>query len=85
VLEWNLLKTFIEADKDKGDDSRCVFLYKYFLEDTMPLKNYKVQVAKDNGKLKSDGHFDYEEKEFEFGKWKHSVQKKPRPIDWIGT
>jgi hypothetical protein len=84
VLEWQTLKIFIEADRDKGDDSRCVFLHKYFKQ-SMPLRNHKVQVAKGNGKLGKDGHFDYEEKDYAFGKWENIKQNQPRAIDWIST
>jgi hypothetical protein len=84
VLEWQVLRAFIEQDIEK-DDSRCSFLYKHFLTNDMPLKNHKVQVAKNNGKLKADGHSDYEEKEYEFAKWQNKAMPKPRAIDWIGT
>jgi hypothetical protein len=84
VLEWQLLTKFIEEDKDKDDTSRCAHLYKYFLKD-LPTFDYKIKVAKDDGKLDSNDHFEYEEKEYEFSKWDVKAQTKPRMIDWIST
>tara|TARA_R110002003_G_scaffold9_6_gene395 strand:+ start:1184 stop:1669 length:486 start_codon:yes stop_codon:yes gene_type:complete len=85
VLEWQMLQTFIEADEDKGANSRCAFLYTYFQDSLqMPSGGYKVQVAKDSGKLTND-HFDYEEKDYAYQRWKVGTRKTPRAIDWIGT
>jgi hypothetical protein len=85
VLEWQLLSMFIEEDtKTAGDNSRCVFLYKYFVNEKMPMDKHKVQSAKDNGKL-TNGHFVYEETEVDFSKWNNKAQKEPRAIDWIST
>ncbi|KAI8935007.1 hypothetical protein NX059_008673 [Plenodomus lindquistii] len=82
VLEWQLLQIFIEADIGKGDKSRCAFLLEHFQAD-FPKTKHKVQVAKNNGALAKSGHFDYEEKDFEFDKWRHNGQMNPRMIDWI--
>jgi hypothetical protein len=62
VLEWQMLQDFIEEDKDKGDNSRCAHLLKYFTQ-SMPLDDIEVEVAKDYKKaLKFGEHFDYEKK-----------------------
>ena len=82
VLEWQLLKQFIEADKKRGDESRCAHLYQYFLEE-IPKASYKVKVAKNNGKLEKNNHFEYEEKDYSFDKWTNKEQDVPRAIDWI--
>jgi hypothetical protein len=83
VLEWHLLKDFIEEDIGKGENSRCALLWKFFLKTNMPKIKHKVQVAKDNGKLESDGHFIYEEKDYDFSKWKHDKNTVPTTMDWI--
>jgi hypothetical protein len=83
VLEWQLLAQFITADMDKGPDSRCAFLKKYFIEEKLEMKTYKVKVAKDNGKLGTNGHFDYEDGDYLFSKYVSKSQKEPRAIDWI--
>jgi hypothetical protein len=69
-LEWQLLKTFIDSDKDKGDQSLCVHLYKYFLE-TFLEKKPTVKVAKNNGEIdKPTKRFDYDDDVvYDFAKW----------------
>jgi hypothetical protein len=91
VLEWQLLKQFIQDDMDQGAQSRCAFLYTYFIDNKMPRKTHKVQVAKQNAvnvppELDKNGHFDYEEASYDFSKWNtvYGV-KDPRAIDWICT
>jgi hypothetical protein len=83
VLEWQVFKQFVEADKDKNDDSRCALLQKYFKQN-LPSFDYKVQVAKGSGELNSKyDRFYYEEKKYEFGKFKVGTNTQPRMIDWI--
>jgi len=84
VLEWQLLKSFIEADKIRSSKSRCAFMHKFFINPDFPRSQHRVQVAKDNGKLGKDGKFQFEEKQYDFSDWKIMDQKDPRPIDWIG-
>ncbi|KAH7090484.1 hypothetical protein FB567DRAFT_546679 [Paraphoma chrysanthemicola] len=83
VLEWQLLAQFIQEDRHKGAGSRCAFIWKYFTQKKMDLKAYKVKIAKNKGKLDSDGHFEYEDGEFLFDKYENSEQKEPRAIEWI--
>ncbi|KAH8711916.1 hypothetical protein GQ44DRAFT_776460 [Phaeosphaeriaceae sp. PMI808] len=83
VLEWQLLKRFIEADKDSMN-SRCWLLFE-FLSEPMPKGAFKVKVAKNDGKLDKDNHFEYEDKDHSLDKWKHEVVKVPRVIDWISN
>jgi len=92
VLEWQLLKKFIEEDKG-ATDSRCVFMYKYFVDPSQAIRNkkFKVKAAKDYGKLNTKDQFDYEDKDHDFSKFRHDVQDKNgktvqvdlRPIDYI--
>lgn len=85
VLEWQLLKTFIEADKENGPTSRCAFMEKFFLDEIkgIPRTKHKVQVAKDDGRLGKDNKFEFEERLYDFDQWTSKTQKVPRPIDWI--
>jgi hypothetical protein len=67
MLEWQLSKKFMDADKykpgtdpklmDTNPDSRCIFLYNGVLKN-LEKKKYKFQVATENGDLKSEGHFE---------------------------
>lgn len=96
VLEWQLFADFIEADIEKEEDSRCVFLYKFFDDTPLPEQNYKIQAAVQAPKppatqkyapvLKQNGHFDYEQVEYDFAKWQSPKGTKPDPraIDYIG-
>ncbi|KAH7075650.1 hypothetical protein BKA63DRAFT_603011 [Paraphoma chrysanthemicola] len=84
VLEWQMLGQFLQEDKEKGADSRCAFLYKYFVQKRMELKTYKVKAAKDKGKLTSKNRFDYEEVDYLFSKYDNKAQVDARVIDWIG-
>ncbi|EAT79447.2 hypothetical protein SNOG_13120 [Parastagonospora nodorum SN15] len=80
VLEWHLLKDFIEEDKELNEKSRCAHLYKWFLK-SMPKGNIKVKVAKNDGelgkkdrsknneKLETKDRFTYEEKDYTLDKW----------------
>lgn len=82
ILEWQLLRDFIEADKSLGSSSRCAHLEKWFLE-PMPKTNYKVKVAKNSGELQSNDHFDYEDMDHGFSRWENKDQPVPRYIEWI--
>lgn len=84
VLEWQLLKLFIDEDQKKGSESRCWSLLKHFNEE-LPKASYSVKVAKNNGKLGTDNHFEFESKDHSFDGWENKDQIKPRLIDWIGT
>jgi hypothetical protein len=78
-----LLTRFIEEDMAKDDASRCAFLSKYLRID-LPQFDYKVPVAKDSTKLNNKGQFDYDDEEYDFGKWKVNGQLRPRMIDSVG-
>ncbi|KAH7346961.1 hypothetical protein BKA66DRAFT_433113 [Pyrenochaeta sp. MPI-SDFR-AT-0127] len=81
VLEWQLLKAFINADKDKKDESRCALLLKYFNE-PIPIADHNVKVGKDKGKLGTDNHFEYEDKEYAFAfQWPGTAGGHP-PNPW---
>jgi hypothetical protein len=67
VLEWQLLRDFIQEDFAKKDDSRCALLWKFFHKTKMPKIKHKVMVAKNNGKM-INGHFDYETTDYDFSK-----------------
>jgi hypothetical protein len=82
ILEWQLLQDFIEGDKGQGSNSRCAHLQEWFLG-SMPTSAYKVKVAKNDGELQKDNHFEYEDKDYGFGGFKFEAQN-PRYIDWIG-
>jgi hypothetical protein len=88
VLEWQILADFIKSDKDRvdGKDTICAHLHKYFIQPMPSLKkNHLVKRAKDKGKLdNASQRFEYEDYEYEFGKWKSADYPDPRPIDWIG-
>jgi len=81
VLEWHLMKDFLEEDKAKGADSRCAYMDQYFLKD-LPKKAYKVKAAKDDGKL-TNGKFTFEDKQLDFTKWNVKGHPTPRIIDYI--
>ncbi|KAH5789298.1 hypothetical protein HBI88_049860 [Parastagonospora nodorum] len=94
VLEWHLLKDFIEEDKELNEKSRCAHLYKWFLK-SMPKGNIKVKVAKNDGelgkkdrsknneKLETKDRFTYEEKDYTLDKWEFAETPVPRLIEWI--
>ncbi|KAF1830451.1 hypothetical protein BDW02DRAFT_608730 [Decorospora gaudefroyi] len=75
VVEWQLLANFIKADKN-----RCVFLLKHFGMN-MPMTMHKVQVAKNNGELKSNGRAEYETKDYDFSKFPTTNPLSP-PNPW---
>ncbi|KAF1851751.1 uncharacterized protein K460DRAFT_271464 [Cucurbitaria berberidis CBS 394.84] len=77
VLEWQLLQEFIEADSMKGQESRCMLLFKYFGE-KMPKATYKVKVARNNGKLGTNNHFEYEDRDHTLDRWKEDEPKERR-------
>lgn len=87
VLEWQLLKQFIEEDKEDGEKSRCELVHRYFgkeMED--PEVKHKVKRAKNNGRLGPNDHFDYEEVDFSLDPWNLELgegEKDRRYIDWI--
>ncbi|KAF2824664.1 hypothetical protein CC86DRAFT_353149 [Ophiobolus disseminans] len=85
VLEWQLLKTFIEEDM-ASPNSRCVLMHKYFMQE-LDKKSYKVKVAKNDGALKND-KFELEDGTLDFSNWNVVVKKggsavKPRLIDFV--
>lgn len=82
ILEWQLLAEFIEADK-KSPASRCVHLYEWFMEAMPKGKSHKVKVAKYKGKLAPNGHFDFEDQDYNLDKWDLSKQRDPMYINWI--
>jgi hypothetical protein len=82
VLEWQLLRDFIEADKHI-QQSRCAHLEKWFLEDMPKGKSHKVKVAKDNGRLGTNNRFDFEDQDFTLDEWKNDALPIPRLIEWI--
>lgn len=88
VLEWALLREFIEADKNNGDASRCAIIFKYFIQEDMARKNIDVQVARDYKKTlnTADDRLEFETKKFEWSKFRappKSAQTRPRPIDYV--
>lgn len=64
VLEWQLLRIFLEENKDKDAKSRCTFLHRHS-ENDLPQQKYKVQASKDKEKL-TNNHFDYGETDYAF-------------------
>jgi hypothetical protein len=84
VLEWNMLRTFIEADKALGAASRCAFVYQFYLQDTKA-KDVDVQVAKNYEKeLKTDSdRLEFETKKYKYSKVKFPGNRAPRPIDYV--
>jgi hypothetical protein len=85
ILKWQILRDFIEEDKDTNPlASRCVHLHIWFLN-SMPKGNHKVTVAKNNGELGKNDRFDYEDRDYTLDTWDQAKQPTPRMIEWIGT
>jgi hypothetical protein len=78
VLEWQMLTSFLEEDK-ADPNSRCEYMHQYFTQ-PINLDNHKVKVAKKDGELDSKDRFVYEDKLFEFSKWKASDTKLGRDL-----
>jgi hypothetical protein len=86
VLEWHLLKEFLQQDMADGTKSRCYRMYQYYLDLLPTQSTFKVQAAKNNGKLDNNGRFTLEDKQLDFSKWNVKVfgaPSKPRMIDYI--
>lgn len=85
VLEWKILKGFIEADKAKGPASRCAFIYQFYLHDTIATdvdvlvtKDYKEELASESDRL------EFKTESYQYSKVGFKDKdRKPRPIDYV--
>jgi hypothetical protein len=81
-----VLADFLQKDKDKGPDSRCAHMHKYYTQNIVP-NVPKVKVAKDKGKLNGKNRFDYDDQDYNFEQeWKVKVSENvPGQLDAKGN